>query len=76
MTTGTARRQHGLVNGFMYIRVPEYSDSLLCSPKLPDTCLYQTSEEQNNLSEYSVEGIKLRATEPLIEWRITYNGDM
>lgn len=73
LVTGLARRKDNVVNGFMYLRVPSFSDQLLMTPKLPNTTLYQTEEEKNT---YSVDGINLAAVEPMKKWSIFYEGKM
>lgn len=46
---------------------------ILVSPRMPDTCMYQTEEE---LGSYRVEGISLTPLVPMKSWKIEYNGKM
>lgn len=70
---GTARRKNNLVNGFLYLKVSEFSDQLLVSPRLPDTCMRQLDSE---LERYEVEGLKLIPIIPMKKWKIEYQGIM
>ncbi|XP_053691690.1 uncharacterized protein LOC128740186 [Sabethes cyaneus] len=70
---GTARRRNNLVNGFLYLKVAGFSDKLLVSPRLPDTCMYQTEDE---FGQYQVEGLKLYPLEPMKSWKLEYTGKM
>ncbi|XP_055591801.1 uncharacterized protein LOC129743713 [Uranotaenia lowii] len=73
LVCGTARRRNRLVNGFFYLKIREFSDQLLISPKLPDTCLRQSPSEEGF---FQAEGIKLTPVEPMKSWKIEYNGLM
>jgi len=68
---GTARRPHGVVNGFMIVRVPDIG--ILVTPKVPDTMTFRTDEDGEY---YGAEGIKLKPMEPMKSWDIKYNGKM
>ncbi|GAB0086204.1 hypothetical protein DMENIID0001_002090 [Sergentomyia squamirostris] len=70
---GLARRKNNLVNGFLYLRVPQFSDRFLLSPKLPDTCLYQTESDGN---QFKAEGLHLKPMVPMKSWKIIYKGKM
>ncbi|XP_059617686.1 uncharacterized protein LOC132262432 [Phlebotomus argentipes] len=70
---GMARRKNNLVNGFLYLRIPDFSDKFLLSPKLPDTNLYQTESDAN---QFKAEGISLKPIVPMKTWKITYKGKM
>ncbi|XP_018334471.1 uncharacterized protein LOC108743404 [Agrilus planipennis] len=69
---GTARRQGGLINGFIYLKIENSEFGLLELPKQPDTCLYQDKEIQ----EFAVENIKIESVEPMKAWKLTYKGLM
>lgn len=73
LVCGTARRPNKLVNGFLYLKVQEFSDKLLVSPRLPDTCMKQTDFE---VGSYSVEGLKITPSKPMQQWRVEYDGAM
>ncbi|CAB3361611.1 Hypothetical predicted protein [Cloeon dipterum] len=45
------------------------------SPKLPDTTLQQTKEEEE-AGVFGAEGLKLEPIEPMKRWKLTYNGKM
>lgn len=64
------------MNSMGFLKVPEFSNQLLVLPIFPQTSLYQTEKEQNNLSCYEVAGIKLTPVVPNKEYRIEYNGKM
>ncbi|XP_055551031.1 uncharacterized protein LOC129733288 isoform X2 [Wyeomyia smithii] len=70
---GTARRKNNLVNGFLYLKIADFSDKLLVSPRLPDTCMQQTEAE---LGKYQAEGLDLHPIVPMQSWKIAYNGKM
>lgn len=76
VTFATAIRHKGLVNGFVILRIPEFSDDLLVLPKFPDTRLYRTEEQQANLDSFHVEGIQLTPKVPMTSWKIEYDGQM
>lgn len=73
---GFARRKNGLVNTLGMLRVPEFSEKFLVLPVFPDSSLYQTKEEQNNLDYYTVAGLTIRSIIPKKEYRIEYNGKL
>ncbi|XP_038113152.1 uncharacterized protein LOC6051478 [Culex quinquefasciatus] len=73
LVCGTARRPNKLVNGFLYLKIQEFSDKLLVSPRLPDTCMRQTDFE---VGSYSVEGLKITPLKPMQQWRVEYDGAM
>lgn len=54
-------------------QVAEFSDKLMVSPRLPDSCMRQAEEE---LGSYTVEGIKLSPVVPMKYWKIEYDGNM
>ncbi|KAF4525130.1 hypothetical protein B566_EDAN005072 [Ephemera danica] len=70
---GTARRPQGVVNGFLYLKVPAVG--LLLTPKLPDTTLFQSQLEKEN-SVFGADGLRFEPLEPMKRWRLTYNGQM
>ncbi|XP_055709014.1 uncharacterized protein LOC129805257 [Phlebotomus papatasi] len=70
---GLARRKNNLVNGFLYLRIPEFSDKFLLSPQLPDTNLYQTESDGN---QFKAEGLHLKPLIPMKTWKIIYKGKM
>lgn len=72
----TALRRKGLVNAFAFLRIPDFSEDTLVLPQFPDTCLYRTEEQQNNLDSYNVDGIKLTPITPMKKWRIEFIGKM
>ncbi|XP_058820451.1 uncharacterized protein LOC131682750 [Topomyia yanbarensis] len=73
LVCGTARRKNNLVNGFLYLKVSDFSEKLLVSPRLPDTCMIQTEAE---LGSYEAEGLKLTPLKPMKSWKIEYTGKM
>ncbi|XP_058455646.1 uncharacterized protein LOC131432976 [Malaya genurostris] len=73
LVCGTARRKNHLVNGFLYLKVTDYNNKLLVSPRLPDTCMIQTDAE---LGVFEAEGLKLTPLKPMISWKIEYTGKM
>ncbi|CAB3361605.1 Hypothetical predicted protein [Cloeon dipterum] len=73
MVVATARRPKGVINGFLYLQLPQVG--LLMSPKLPDTTLQQTKEEEE-AGVFGAEGLKLEPIEPMKRWKLTYNGKM
>lgn len=73
LVTGIARRRNNIVNGFMYLRVPQFSDELLMTEKLPSTTLLQKEDE---IGHYSAEGIYLSPLDPMKKWSIKYSGQM
>lgn len=64
----TARRPRGVVNGFLYIRVPKIG--LLVAPKLPDTLMFQSHPAEG----YSAEGLEFKPFQPMASWTIKYDG--
>ncbi|XP_069693780.1 uncharacterized protein [Periplaneta americana] len=70
LIVGAAHRPNGVVNGFLYLRVPEVG--LLMTPKLPDTLTFRTEEGQL----YGAEGIQLIPVKPMQSWGIKYDGKM
>ncbi|XP_062541594.1 uncharacterized protein LOC134209615 [Armigeres subalbatus] len=73
LVCGTARRKNNLVNGFLYLKVQDFSTRLLVSPRLPDTCMWQLDHE---LGRYEAEGLKLTPIVPMKKWKIEYQGIM
>ncbi|EAT39972.1 AAEL008264-PA, partial [Aedes aegypti] len=73
LVCGTARRRNNLVNGFLYLKIADFSERLLVSPRLPDTCMWQSDEE---LGRYEAEGLKLTPVVPMKKWKIEYQGAM
>nr|XP_029728509.1 uncharacterized protein LOC115266418 [Aedes albopictus] len=73
LVCGTARRKNNLVNGFLYLKIADFSDRLLVSPRLPDTCMWQTDDE---LGWYEAEGLRLTPVVPMKKWKIEYQGVM
>lgn len=71
-----ARRKNGLVNAMGFLKVPEYSNSLLVLPIHPESTLYQTEEEQAVMDCYTVAGMKITPIVPRKEYRLEYNGKM
>ncbi|KAJ9579215.1 hypothetical protein L9F63_024679 [Diploptera punctata] len=71
LVVGTAHRPHGVVNGFMILKVPEIG--ILETLKLPDTLIFRTGEDEKS---YGAEGIKLTPVKPMKCWKIQYNGKM
>lgn len=45
------------------------------SPKLPDTTLQQTEEEQEQ-AVFGAEGLKFEPIEAMKRWKLTYTGKM
>lgn len=64
----TARRPHRVVNGFVFLRIPQ--EGLLLSPKLPDSLMFGTADE------FGAEGLKFTLIEPMRKWRIQYQGQL
>lgn len=73
LVTGIARRKNNIVNGFMYLMVPEFSGKLLMTEALPETTLHQTEDE---IDQYAATGIRLTPQEPMKKWSIAYSGIM
>lgn len=67
--TGTARRPHGVVNGFIIFRIPKIGT--LVSPKFPDTMLFGGTDES-----YGAEGICYKPIIPMKHWHLEYKGDL
>ncbi|ODN00790.1 hypothetical protein Ocin01_05886 [Orchesella cincta] len=67
--TGTARRPHDVVNGFLILRIPELG--YLVSPKFPDCQLFGGSDEY-----YGAEGFRYEPVVPMKHWKLQYNGQM
>eukprot|EP00062_Callorhinchus_milii_P012665 gi/632959942/ref/XP_007895909.1/ PREDICTED: uncharacterized protein LOC103181315 isoform X2 [Callorhinchus milii] len=63
-----ARRPAKMINGFLYIKLPE--TGLLLSPRLPDT-LMSTHEEA-----FGAEGLLFQPVEAMRKWKLTYDGAM
>ncbi|GLH10235.1 Uncharacterized protein GBIM_15186 [Gryllus bimaculatus] len=72
LIVGTASRPHDVVNGFLYLKVPDIG--LLVSPKLPDTMLFRSKLDREN--SYGAEGLILYPFQPMKVWKIQYNGPM
>ncbi|KRT80738.1 hypothetical protein AMK59_4916, partial [Oryctes borbonicus] len=68
----TARRKHGLIDGFIYLKIKDSNLGVLESPNLPNTDLYQKTEKQ----AYEVDGIRINVIEPMKRWKISYDGKM
>lgn len=73
---GLARRKNGLVNTLGFLKIPEFSNSLLVLPVHPGTSLYQTEEEKAVTDGYTVAGIKVTPIVPRKEYLLEYNGQM
>lgn len=58
------------------LRVPQFSDRVLVTPKFPDTRLTQTGAEAADLSAVAVEGIQVRPQLAMRSWRLQYTGSM
>lgn len=71
--TGIARRKNNIVNGFMYLLVPDFSSQLLVTEKLPETTLLQ---KEGEVDKFEAEGIRLTPLEPMKRWSIEYSGLM
>lgn len=72
LIVGTARKTNRLIDGFIYLKISSLNLGLLQSPKLPDTTLFNTGDEES----YEAEGIKVTPIEPMKKWRITYEGQL
>lgn len=57
----------------MYLRVPDFSQEVLMSEKLPETTLIQTEEESDH---FAAQGISLKPIEPMKRWSLEYQGKM
>lgn len=53
--------------------MPQFSDALLMSERLPDTCMQQKDQE---LGTFQVEGVKLVPVTPMKNWKIDFEGKM
>ncbi|XP_030762707.1 uncharacterized protein LOC115887428 [Sitophilus oryzae] len=69
---GIARRSNRLVDGFILLKLNSLDLGVLESPKIPDTALFNTGEEES----YEAEGIKITPRIPMKEWTIEYNGQL
>ncbi|XP_046986589.1 uncharacterized protein LOC124556662 isoform X2 [Schistocerca americana] len=72
LITGTAHRPHGVVNGFLYVKVPNVG--LLKSPKLPDTMMFRNELERKD--KYGAEGLVIAPFQPMRTWELQYKGKM
>ncbi|XP_049783379.1 uncharacterized protein LOC126184833 [Schistocerca cancellata] len=72
LITGTAHRPHGVVNGFLYMKVPNVG--LLMSPKLPDTMMFRNELERKD--KYGAEGLVIAPFQPMRTWELQYKGKM
>lgn len=59
-----------------FLKLTEFSEKLLVLPVFPDSCLYQTENEENAMDSYAVAGIKLTPITPMKKWQIEYRGKM
>lgn len=69
---GMARRTKGRINGLFAIRIPEFNDQILVSPKFPDTSLNQMDNENG----FSAEEISVTVNKPMKSWQLKYDGKM
>lgn len=69
---GMARRTKGRINGLFALRIPEFNDQILVSPKFPDTLLNQTENDVG----FSAEEIKVIVNKPMRSWQLKYDGIM
>lgn len=76
LALATAQRKNQRMNAFAILRIPEFSDQILVSPKWPDSSLDQTEEEYKDDYNYTVEGIKLTPVIPMRTWKLNYNGKL
>ncbi|XP_050346456.1 uncharacterized protein LOC126770891 [Nymphalis io] len=68
---GLARRPNRICDSFLYLKFK--NEDLLLSPRLPDTYVQQTKEDED---DYSVQGIKIKNFIPMRTWKLSYNGEM
>lgn len=71
-----ARRRNGIVNSMGFFKCPKYSDDLFTIPAHPQSTLYQTKAEEENMKSFTASGIKLTPIRPMKEWQIEYDGEM
>lgn len=76
LAIGTAQRKSQRVDGFIVLRVPEFSDRALVNLKFPDGRLTQTVAEEESKVSYCVEGIKVAPNVPMQSWKLEYAGQM
>lgn len=76
LAIATAQRKNNRVNAFVILRIPEFSDQILVSPKWPDSTLIQSDSEYKDADNYAVEGIKLTPIIPMRTWKMAYNGKL
>jgi len=76
LALATAQRRNNRVNAFAILRIPEFSNQILVSPKWPDSTLIQIDDEYKDDRNYAVEGIKLTPIIPMRTWKLNYNGKM
>ncbi|KAL1490186.1 hypothetical protein ABEB36_012919 [Hypothenemus hampei] len=68
---GTARR-HGLIDGFLYLKINASELGLLELTTLPDTSQIMDTSGTG----YEAAGIKVVALKPMKTWKITFNGKL
>lgn len=66
---GFARRPKLVVDGFIMLRIPGVG--LLLSPRLPEALMKADNDE-----EYSAEGLRIEAVQPMRHWRVSYSGKL
>ncbi|XP_066151713.1 uncharacterized protein [Euwallacea fornicatus] len=69
---GTARRPNRLIDGILYVKIKNSKFGILELPKIPDTTLFNTEEEEG----YGAEGLKVSVVEPMKKWQITFSGQL
>jgi hypothetical protein len=69
IVAATARRSHGVVDGFFIFTIPGIGT--LVSPKFPDTLLFGAGNEY-----YGSEGFRFEPVTPMKHWKLRYNGEL
>lgn len=76
LAIGTAQRKEKHVDGFIILRVSDFSDQVLVNLKFPDGWLSQTAAEEQDKQSWSVEGIKVGPSVAMQTWKLGYQGKM
>ncbi|KAK3863648.1 hypothetical protein Pcinc_030611 [Petrolisthes cinctipes] len=68
LVAATARRPQGVINGLLFIRIPNVG--ILQLPRMPDTLMFGDGDQ------FGAEGLRITPVTPMVEWKIQYDGTM
>lgn len=69
IVTATARRPHGVINGFFIMTIPGVGT--LVTPRFPDSLLFGGTDKV-----FEAEGLRFEPIVPMKHWKLNYSGEL